>query len=169
MSNVYVLTDGTSRGAKLLAARPFQPGEIVYDFANALVTPLQTYQTIQIDPSNHVIADDLLAKLNHSCDPNLIVDTTHRLVIAKYAIQIHDHLTFFYPSTEWEMAEPFVCQCGAANCLGWISGAKNLAAEMLTGYFLNQHIVELMTYTGVRRDPLPFNLYDAQASLPPVS
>ena len=49
-----------------------------------------------------------------------------------------DELTFFYPSTEWEMVHPFQCECGAADCLKWITGAsatptKTLARYELTG------------------------------------
>ena len=32
-----------------------------------------------------------------------------------------DELTFFYPSTEWAMAEPFECGCGAAGWSSWTS------------------------------------------------
>lgn len=38
-------------------------------------------------------------------------------------------LTFFYPSTEWDMETPFDCCCGAAGCLGRIAGAKHLSDE----------------------------------------
>ena len=54
-----------------------------------------------------------------------------------------DELTFFYPSTEWDMAQPFTCSCGAPDgrCKGWIAGASRLGKEKLQGYWLNEHIV----------------------------
>lgn len=57
-----------------------------------------------------------------------------------------DALTFFYPSSEWEMDQPFHCNCGAGDkvCRGWISGAKNMSKEELQGYWLNDHIVALL-------------------------
>ena len=35
-----------------------------------------------------------------------------------------EELTYFYPSTEWEMDRPFRCLCGAPDCVGVVSGAK---------------------------------------------
>jgi hypothetical protein len=57
-----------------------------------------------------------------------------------------DPLTFYYPSTEWDMDQPFNCNCGAPGgvCKGWISGAKNMPPEDLEGYWLNDHITELL-------------------------
>ena len=57
-----------------------------------------------------------------------------------------DALTFFYPSSEWEMDQPFNCVCGAGDniCKGWISGAKTMSNEELEGYWLNNHIVALL-------------------------
>ncbi|KAI9025389.1 hypothetical protein DFJ74DRAFT_664209 [Hyaloraphidium curvatum] len=38
-------------------------------------------------------------------------------------------LSFDYDSTEWEMAEPFDCRCGADVCRGRVEGFKLLAAR----------------------------------------
>lgn len=51
---------------------------------------------------------------------------------------------FFYPSTEWEMAQPFQCQCNTASCRGTIGGASQLPAAHLEGLWLNNHIRELL-------------------------
>lgn len=53
-------------------------------------------------------------------------------------------LTFFYPSTEWNMAQGFDCFCGSRNCCGYISGAKNMSSEQLRGKKLNLHIERLL-------------------------
>jgi hypothetical protein len=38
-------------------------------------------------------------------------------------------MTFFYPSTEWDMAQPFTC-CGSSNC--WVvKGAAHIRPEIL--------------------------------------
>ena len=55
-----------------------------------------------------------------------------------------DELSFFYPSTEWDMAQPFDCLCGAKECRGKISGAKDMPAEVLKKYWLSSHIQELL-------------------------
>lgn len=55
-----------------------------------------------------------------------------------------DELSFFYPSTEWDMAQPFECLCGSKECRGTISGAKDMPAEVLKNYWLSSHIRELL-------------------------
>lgn len=61
-------------------------------------------------------------------------------------IKAGDELTFFYPSSEWSMSQPFECKCGAGEgiCKGTISGAKEMGRERLKGYWLNPHIEELL-------------------------
>ena len=53
-------------------------------------------------------------------------------------------LTFFYPSTEWAMDQSFDCLCGTKSCLGRISGAKDMSADQLRKYFLNEYIKDLI-------------------------
>lgn len=55
-----------------------------------------------------------------------------------------DELTFFYPSTEWKMAQPFDCLCGTKDCRGTISGANGMSREILSKYWLNPHIADLL-------------------------
>jgi hypothetical protein len=55
-------------------------------------------------------------------------------------LQPGDELTFFYPSTEWEMAQPFVCNCGTAACIQLINGASHLSVETLSKYKLTDFI-----------------------------
>ncbi|GAW22093.1 hypothetical protein ANO14919_116280 [Xylariales sp. No.14919] len=57
-----------------------------------------------------------------------------------------DLLSFFYPSTEFRMAQPFDCWCGAGEgvCLGRISGAIGLDAERLGSYWINGYISEML-------------------------
>jgi len=38
------------------------------------------------------------------------------------------------------MAQPFDCFCRSKECLGTISGAKDIPRQVLRKYFLNQHI-----------------------------
>jgi hypothetical protein len=55
-----------------------------------------------------------------------------------------DELTFFYPSTEWAMAQPFDCFCGTASCRGRIDGAGNMTPKQLEGVWLNGYIREML-------------------------
>ena len=53
-------------------------------------------------------------------------------------------LTIFYPSTEWELASPFTCYCGADDCVGPIAGASRLSAETLARYPFAPHTLALL-------------------------
>jgi hypothetical protein len=55
-----------------------------------------------------------------------------------------DELTFFYPSTEWTMAQPFECGCGAEECVGQVSGARDMDSSVLERYWLNGHVNGLL-------------------------
>lgn len=60
-------------------------------------------------------------------------------------IQPGDALTFFYPSTEWDMDRGFECLCGAPKgvCLGTVQGSKHLDKKALQRWFFNEHILKL--------------------------
>ena len=55
-----------------------------------------------------------------------------------------DELTFFYPSTEYDMAQPFKCRCGEKECRGTIAGAKDMPFDVLRKYWLSSHIREML-------------------------
>jgi hypothetical protein len=57
-----------------------------------------------------------------------------------------EDLSFFYPSTEWDMGKPFKCLCDAPKdvCLGEISGAKAVDREVLKKYQVNPHILKML-------------------------
>jgi hypothetical protein len=95
-----------------------------------------------VDATSHVEVG-VLSSLNHSCDPNVRLDTCRMLVVAEREIAPGEEITYFYPSTEWDMAEPFECRCGSRNCLGVVRGAKHLSPEVLGRYFVNQHVLAL--------------------------
>lgn len=57
-----------------------------------------------------------------------------------------EDLSFFYPSTEWDMGKPFQCLCDAPRdiCMGKIQGAKHVDRKVLDKYFINPHILEML-------------------------
>lgn len=59
-------------------------------------------------------------------------------------LEIGDELTFFYPSSEWAMAQPFDCFCGSSNCRGRIDGAGKMSAKQLEGLWLNGYIRDMI-------------------------
>lgn len=157
MDDLQVESDGSTRGARLFANRTFKKGGLVYNFGDAPLSPIQTYQTIQVSASEHILVDETLAKLNHACGPNVLVNTHRRLVVALRDIPPGEELTYFYPSTEWEMEEPFFCQCGSPRCLGWINGARHLSVGILENYYINPHIRALVHHALTRKiSRIPF-------------
>ena len=103
--------------------------------------------TVQIGMDAHVQPlPDELQLVNHGCDPNVTFDVERMVLRALRTIEAGDQLRYFYPSTEWEMAEPFECFCGAAACLRLIEGASRLSAEVHERYELAPHIREMRSF-----------------------
>jgi hypothetical protein len=69
--------------------------------------------------------------LNHSCAPNARL--VGKTFVAARPIEAGDEITFDYNTTEYDMASPFECRCGASACRGRrIAGFRHLgAAERL--------------------------------------
>lgn len=125
----------------LLSTQAFDEGQVLSTIPNENLYQKPTRYTVQIARTLHTEVAHLSA-LNHSCDPNVILDTSRMLVIARKDIRVDEELTFFYPSTEWEMAAPFICLCGASSCIHVVAGARFLPLSTLGQHFLNQHIRE---------------------------
>ncbi|KAG0027291.1 hypothetical protein BGZ82_009053 [Podila clonocystis] len=83
--------------------------------------------------------------MNHSCSPTVSLDTDSMAVVAVVDLKEGDNLTFFYPSSEWEMDQPFTCWCGADKCVKSIQGAKFLSSEVMSRYFTTSHIQQLIS------------------------
>jgi len=108
----------------------------------------KAYSSVQTGPDTHIELNSDLLYCNHSCDPSLVFDMAKMevRVVEERDLRVGDLLTFFYPSTEWNMAQPFECICGAGpgKCLGLISGAKDIDEQVLRGYWLNEHVERML-------------------------
>jgi hypothetical protein len=116
-------------GDEVWATRAFATGDTVGTLPEEPVVSAPTRWTIQVGPEQHLVIDGPFAYLEHSCRPNTRVDTAARTVVALRPIAPGERLTFFYPATEWAMAEAFSCHCGQPGCLGAIRGARYLPVE----------------------------------------
>ncbi len=134
---------GSPYGARLVTDQPVRSGERICTVSGYRIVSQPTYQTVQISAHQHIEELGVLAYLNHSCQPNTIVDTTSMAVYAVRDIAAGSELTFFYPSTEWEMDRPFICLCGAPQCVRLVAGAKYLSIDTLARYFINRHLRDL--------------------------
>lgn len=65
--------------------------------------------------------------------------------VPSHILSLDSHpLQFFYPSTEWSMAQAFECNCATPSCRGTISGAKDMSPKSLEGVWLSAHIRQLL-------------------------
>ena len=125
----------------LFATQSFHPGEVIADFSAGTIAAEPTYLTVQVGIRKHItLQPEFLQYINHSCTPNVFFNTTAMELVCLHAVQPGDEFTFFYPSTEWEMAQPFVCNCGNQSCIQLINGASHLSVETLSKYKLTDFI-----------------------------
>lgn len=119
----------------------FDAGDVICAFTAIETFTTPNYLTLQTGSQKHIsLSPECLQYTNHSCDPNVFFDTDTMELIALKPIQPDDEMVFFYPSTEWQMASPFSCNCGSVACLGTIGGAASLKDEQLKGYRLTKFI-----------------------------
>ncbi len=140
-----------SNGQKALhAVHAFQPGDVICRFGAGKTLRRPTYLTVQVGERKHItLMPEFLQYINHSCAPSVFFDTTRMELICLSPLAPGDELTFFYPSTEWDMAQPFTCYCGTPQCLKVIRGAAHLAPEVLERYVLTDFIRESMSRVAV--------------------
>lgn len=121
----------------LIACKGFESGEVITHLTGLTKSP-RSYATVQCGhgPDDHLSLNSDLRYVNHSCDPNTAFDLSSPdqsewQIYALKRIAIGEPLTYFYPSTEWLMDQPFECTCGAPSCLRRIEGAATLPGEEL--------------------------------------
>lgn len=140
---VAVWLNNNNKHHSLHALRSFNPGDIITAFKAASVLPAPSYLTIQTGCQRHItLSPAYLQYTNHSCDPNVFFDTTAMQLICLQPVKPGDEMRFFYPSTEWDMAQPFVCNCGSSACLQLINGAAGLSDATLSNYRLSDFILQ---------------------------
>ena len=127
----------------LITKQAYTKGQVICDIPSENVMNKPNRYTVQIARDRHTHVGKLAA-LNHSCDPNVILDTENLLMLARRDIAKGEELSFFYPSTEWEMDAPFICLCGSSNCIHVVAGARFLSLSTLENHYLNKHIREMM-------------------------
>jgi len=138
-----VLQNSSTGQKSLHATVSLSPGDVICPFSAGVTQDYATYLTVQTGTSKHItLMPEFLQYINHSCAPNVFFDTTAMQLVCLSALQPGDEMTFFYPSTEWDMAQPFVCNCGSKNCLQLINGASHLSVETLRQYRLTDFIKE---------------------------
>lgn len=141
MESLAIKTENKFR--TLISKRAYKKGQVICSIPSEDVRDKPNRFTVQIARDRHTHVGKLAA-LNHSCDPNVILDTENMEMVACRDIEKGEELYFFYPSTEWEMNAPFICLCGSSNCIHVVAGARFLPLSTLEHHYLNPHIRELM-------------------------
>lgn len=122
----------------VIALTTIQAGETILHIEGTFTDHPSKY-SIQISKNKHLLPyssdpDDPLSHwrfLNHSCDPNSFVDLIKMDVVALRTINKEEEVRFNYNLTEYDLATPFVCNCGEKNCLGEIKGFRYLSEQQL--------------------------------------
>jgi len=158
MDTLIIKTENKFRS--LVTKRAYVKGEVICEIPTEKVVSKPNRFTVQIDRDKHTDVGKLAA-LNHSCDPNVILDTANLKVHAAKDIDKGEELSFFYPATEWEMDAPFICLCGSSSCIHVVAGARFLPLSTLESHFLNKHIREYMIELLNNTELLLKNMQDA--------
>ena len=112
-------------------------GDIVFMFEGKIITQ-PTRTSIQVDVSKHIDgqhqidSDDKSLSwkfINHSCEPNGYIDIDNQTYVALRDIKVGEELTFDFHTTEFDISDPFDCECKSKNCLKRIEGFKHLDKE----------------------------------------
>ncbi|WVQ84328.1 hypothetical protein IAT38_006480 [Cryptococcus sp. DSM 104549] len=152
----FTAMNGLEEGfaSRLLAVRDYAPGEVITKLTNICLAPEKAYSSVQFGsgPRDHLELNSDLLFMNHSCSPTVEVhlppsrpDNWHiRAAADGPGIKRGEAMTFFYPSTEWDMAQGFECACGSEQCLGKVTGAKYISLQDLQKRsYINEHIEAL--------------------------
>ena len=141
------LNDATQQRS-LYSAIHISPGIVFSTFGASTILRNPNRFTLQTDDNEHIIlAPEFLQYVNHSCDPNIFFDVTKMQLRSLKPVMPGDEFTFFYPSTEWDMSEPFECTCGGNSCLQKIRGARHLPWDVLRKYELSDFIKRKINQT----------------------
>ncbi|RMZ68838.1 galactose-proton symport [Pyrenophora seminiperda CCB06] len=133
----------TSRSVSLVTL----PSGAVFARITNPTPAIVAYSSVQASRNLHIELNSDLVYINHSCAPSLVFDMARweiRVSEQGKGLKEGDELTFFYPSTEWVMAQPFDCLCKTERCVGRVSGARDMDAGVLGRYWLNRHVEELL-------------------------
>lgn len=135
------------RCLRILANRP--AGAVLARFDGSRLVDHASYLTVQIGPTQHILLEpEHLECINHSCAPNVHFDLERYELIALRNLTAGEELTYFYPSTEWSMVQPFSCACGAPECLGTIQGAAHMTPAQLERYRFSPFIRRTLAARG---------------------
>jgi hypothetical protein len=138
----------------LITSQDVAAGETIFRCSPYEVVPARTWRTVQIDFDRH-LKNEFLDYVDHSCEPNAILDVPSLSFVALRDIPAERSVTFFYPGAEVELAQAFTCNCGSPHCLRHVRGGFYLTHAQMrwaidSGYcttFMRPHFERLLGWT----------------------
>ena len=83
----------------LFATTAFTKGDIIIDFGSSKIVDTPNYLTVQVGEDKHIhLSPEYLQYTNHSCEPNVLFNTTTMQLECLTDVAIGDELTFFLSS-----------------------------------------------------------------------
>lgn len=145
------------KGSGIFARQPVQKGELLLIMGGDIVTPEQlatlnhTY-SIQVEENLYIapIGEQRAYKINHSCSPSAGV-VGQITFVALRDIAPDEEVCYDYAMTDGTDYDEFICQCGAPNCRGQVSGSDWMRPELWQRYkghfspYLQRRIDQLQT------------------------
>ena len=102
--------DVITNNRALYSKQDFNANDVIAEFFWKSVHSTPSYLTVQVSDHEHIeLLPEYLECVNHSCDPNCFFNTALKQFIALKPIKEGEELTFFYPSSEWDMGQAFRC------------------------------------------------------------
>ncbi len=135
----------------LIASEDIRAGEVVVRFSAQEIQGARTWRTMQLDNNKHV-RNEFLKYVDHSCEPNALLEIHSRSLVAIRDIPREHPVTCFYPGSEVDLAHTFVCRCQSPHCLRHIKGGFYLTPAQMRwaideGYctsFMQQQFLRLL-------------------------
>lgn len=150
---------------QLVAAKDLVPGQVVWHASNQpdLISMMPDRYSVQVGADRHF---DIMTACpgselaQHGCDANgrlsfqydssTMVDTEAKLLsvslVVKVPIKAGETVSFNYNATEWDMSDPFDCECGSDQCVGRVQGCSALSQDQqrtivgeMSPYILNRY------------------------------
>lgn len=130
MNNRVELRMCAGKGEGIFATTQFIVGDIVMIGDIDRFVERNNSHASQIGESQFVLFSGVVNQVNHSCDPNCIVEvseTGKHEFVAKRDIQANEEITFDYSLSNYTIDYfPKRCMCGSSKCRGTITGWKDL-------------------------------------------
>lgn len=101
----------------LFASREYKINEVICEIKGEILNK-PTRTSIQVENDKHINVKAPLAFINHSCFPNINIDSFKVKVVKP--IKMGDQICFDYNFSEFDLANKFKC----VDCGQWIKGKK---------------------------------------------